>query len=75
MTILKGTPDCQGLLAWQRLHRRYSPRTMARAIRLMTEVASPGRVTKSERWGRAAGPLGGVPVQDGEGDGGREEGG
>ena len=28
-------------MAWQRLHKKFSPKTMARAIRLMTEVASP----------------------------------
>ena len=44
MTILRGTPDCQGLLAWQRLHKKYNPKTMARAIRLMSEVTNPGPI-------------------------------
>ena len=44
MTIIKGVPDCQGLWAWQRLHRKFSPRTMARAIRVMSEVMNPGHI-------------------------------
>ena len=41
MAIVRGVEDCQGLVAWYRLAKTYNPKTMARAIRLMTEVASP----------------------------------
>lgn len=43
MTVCKGTPDCNGLMAWQWLHRRCNPRRMARVIWLMTQVANPQR--------------------------------
>lgn len=44
MAILRGTLDCQGVLAWKRLHRTCSPRTTARDICLMAEVTSCGQV-------------------------------
>lgn len=48
-----GGPDCQGFLAWQRLHRKYNPGTMARAMRLMIEVTSLGQVKHNKDVGVA----------------------
>lgn len=44
MTVLRSVEDCKGFVAWQRLYHKYNPRTVARAIRLLAEVASPGKV-------------------------------
>lgn len=44
MAIVRSVEDFRGFTAWQKLHQKYNPRTMARAIRLMGEVASPGNV-------------------------------
>ena len=44
LTIIKGAPDCQGYTAWQRLYRKYSPRTLARGVKLLGEVVNPPRV-------------------------------
>ena len=41
LTVVKGVTTFEGLWAWQKLHRKFNPKTMARAIRLMTEVAGP----------------------------------
>ena len=41
LTIVRGVNTFEGFLAWQKLYRKFSPKTMARAIRLMSEVASP----------------------------------
>ena len=41
MTVIRSVDGCGGFVAWYRLHRKYNPRTMARAIRLMSEVTSP----------------------------------
>ena len=43
-TIVRGVTTFEGFVAWQRLHKKFSPKTMARAIRLVTEVASPKTV-------------------------------
>ena len=42
--MIRGVEDCKGFMAWQKLHKKYNPRTVARAIRLMAEVASPPAV-------------------------------
>ena len=44
LTIVRGVTTFEGFVSWQRLHKKFSPKTMARAIRLMTEVASPKAV-------------------------------
>ena len=44
LTIVRGVTTFEGFVAWKRLHKKFSPKTMARAIRLMTEVASPKTV-------------------------------
>ena len=44
MAIVRSVDDFQGFKAWQKLHRKYNPRTMARAIRMMGEVANPQHV-------------------------------
>ena len=38
------TADKNGFLAWQRLYRKYSPKTMARAVTLMMAVANPPKI-------------------------------
>ena len=44
MAIIRSVDDFQGFRAWQTLHLKYNPRTMARAIRMMGEVANPQHV-------------------------------
>ena len=41
LTMVKSVTTFEGFLAWQKIFKKYNPKTMARAIRLMTEVASP----------------------------------
>jgi hypothetical protein len=41
MSVVRSVDGCGGFVAWYKLHRKYNPRTMARAIRLMGEVTSP----------------------------------
>ena len=41
LTMVKSVTTFEGFLAWQKIFKKYNPMTMARAIRLMTEVASP----------------------------------
>ena len=38
LSVIKGVTSFEGFLAWQKLHWKYNPKTMARAIRLMTDV-------------------------------------
>ena len=42
--MVSAVDDCEGVRAWQVLHRKYSPRTMARGVRLLAEVTRPGRI-------------------------------
>ena len=44
MAIVRSVEDYRGFTAWQKLHLKYNPRTKARLIRLMGEVAGPGPV-------------------------------
>ena len=44
--VIKGVTSFEGFLAWQKLHRKYNPKTMARAIRLITDVTGPKQVKK-----------------------------
>ena len=39
----------RGFRAWYKLHMKYNPRTMARAIKLMEQVSSPGQVKNVSR--------------------------
>ena len=41
--IVRQVRDGQGIHAWQRLHKRYSPRTMARELRLWHQAVNPPR--------------------------------
>ena len=41
LSVIKGVQDMEGIEAWQRLHRKYNPRTMARGVRMLCEVTSP----------------------------------
>ena len=45
LTILRSVGAPHGLRAWQLLYRKYNPRTMAKSIRMLCEVASPPKVT------------------------------
>jgi len=42
--ILKSVAGFHGFEAWRRLHRKYSPRTLARRLRLLMAVVNPGKV-------------------------------
>ena len=46
LVVVKSAPDCEGLLAWLRLHRKYSPRTLARGVKLLSEIVSPARASE-----------------------------
>ena len=41
MSVIRAVEDDQGIEAWRRLHLKFYPRTMARAIKLLGEVANP----------------------------------
>ncbi len=45
LTIVRGVQSFEGFLVWQKLFKTYSPRTMARTIRLISECTGP-RVVK-----------------------------
>ena len=44
LSVIKAVEDCEGISAWQKLFRKYNPKTMARGIRLLCEVTSPPKV-------------------------------
>ena len=44
LTMLKSVEDCEGFKAWHKIWTKYNPKTMARALRLMGEITSPGAV-------------------------------
>ena len=44
MSCTRAVEDMRGLTAWQRLFKKYNPRTMARAIRLVAAVTHPPKV-------------------------------
>jgi hypothetical protein len=41
LAIVRGCNDMLGFVAWRKLHQKYAPRTMARAIRMVAAVTSP----------------------------------
>jgi hypothetical protein len=41
LMIVRSVTDCEGYRAWQRLHRKFNPRTMARGLRLLSEAINP----------------------------------
>ena len=43
-SIMKNVLDCSGARAWQRLCRKYNPKTMARRISMLTEATSPVKI-------------------------------
>ena len=43
-SVIKGVTSFEGFLTWQKLHWKYNPKTMARAIRLMTDVTGTKQV-------------------------------
>ena len=44
MTVVRSEDEFRGFRAWYKLHTKYNPRTMARAVKLMGKVSSPGQV-------------------------------
>ena len=44
LSVNKGVTSFEGFLAWQKLHRKCNPKTIARAIRLMMAVTGPKQV-------------------------------
>ena len=44
LTIIKSVTGYHGFEAWRRLHRKYSPRTLARRLRLLMAVVNPGKI-------------------------------
>ena len=44
LSCIRAVEDMRGLTAWQRLYKKYNPRTMARAIRLVAAVTHPPKV-------------------------------
>ena len=42
LMILKSVVGCRGFEAWQRLHRKYNPKTLARGLRLLMAVVNLG---------------------------------
>ena len=44
LTMVKSVMTFEGFLAWQKIFKKYNPKTMARTISLMKEVASPKAV-------------------------------
>lgn len=42
--VVRATKDMRGFEAWQKLHRKYNPRTMARGVRLLAEAVGPNKV-------------------------------
>ena len=42
--VVRSVDDMEGIKAWQRLHRKYNPRTMARGVRMLTEVIGPPKI-------------------------------
>ena len=49
LVIIKSVTDYHGFEAWRRLHRKYSPRTMARRLRLITYGGCEPREDKEHR--------------------------
>jgi hypothetical protein len=41
LTVVRSVNNCHGVTAWQRLHHKYEPRTMAREIQLLGMVTNP----------------------------------
>merc|ERR1711873_400618 len=39
--IVRQVNDMEGIRAWQKLFHRYNPRTMARGLRMLSEVVNP----------------------------------
>ena len=44
LQMVRAVDDMEGLEAWSRIHKKYSPKTMARAVRLVGQVTSPAKV-------------------------------
>jgi len=44
LMIIKSVAGYHGFEAWRRLHRKYSPRTLARRLRLLMAVVNPGKM-------------------------------
>ena len=52
LMIIKSVAGYHGFEAWRRLHRKYSPRTLARRLRLLMAVVNPGKMKSVGRSSR-----------------------
>ena len=46
LMVVRSVEDMEGIKAWQRLHKKYNPKTMARGVRMLTEVIGPPKITE-----------------------------
>ena len=44
LLVVKSVDDMEGIKAWQRLFRKYNPRTMARGVRMLSDVIGPPKM-------------------------------
>ena len=44
LSLVRGVEDMLGATAWYKLYKKYNPRTMARAIRLVGAVTNPPKI-------------------------------
>jgi hypothetical protein len=44
LTLVRSVSDMEGASAWNKLFRKYNPKTMARAIRLVGQVTNPPKI-------------------------------
>ena len=44
LQLVRTVDDMEGFRAWSKLHRKYAPKTMARAIRMVDQVTNPPKV-------------------------------
>ena len=59
MALVQSVPDMDGIAAWQKLHRNYNPKTLARVMQKIMAVVAPPKiqdvktlVTMVEEWGK-----------------------
>ena len=41
LMVVRSASDMEGITAWQKLFKKYNPRTMARGLRMLSEVVNP----------------------------------
>ena len=45
LTVIRNVEECRGGRAWQKLYKKYNPKTVARMIKLLGEVTAPGKIS------------------------------